>query len=65
MSAYVLDRRHSERQGFCDVHRSSVSKSSATAKLVVRDSNGVQNVVSLCRPCARALARNARLHGEP
>lgn len=61
----MLDKRHSVRGGCCDVHASYVNNVQSVAKLLVKaDDGSILAVIKICRPCARALAKNARLQGE-
>lgn len=63
MNAYVLDTRHSEVAGHCDVHRSCVARNRTVAKVIIRTNEGALITVSFCRACARAIANNARTVG--
>lgn len=63
MNAYVLDKRHSEVAGICDVHKVYVARNRTVAKVLIKTSEGALLTVSFCRACARAIANNARTVG--
>lgn len=66
MKLYVLSRRHSERGGLCDVHKSYVGKKRVVAKVLIKsDDERVVAVLGICNACARGIGAAAGESVQP